>query len=607
MRAPVLRFTVAALAPATQPAPVSPQHFRSGLGGPARTWLMMAIVTFAHLYPYPYHPAVNNPNENVRFFMTAAIVEQGSYQIDEMRARWGWCNDAATYDGHFFSVKAPGSSFLGVPGYALYYAWTRQVGAPVNRTTALWWTRLSGSILPSLLFWFFFYRWLARRGGSPVVRDAIFLSLAIGSPLYAYGMMFVSHTLSAAAAFGAFMILFDARRRGSLGAGEAFVAGACASAVTAFEYPGFVCSAVLCFYALYALRPWKRLVPFSLGALIPVAGVLHFHWRAYGNPLTPGHRYLEHAPFREAMEEGFFGASEWSWDAAGGLLFDPGYGVFWLTPVLLLMFVGYVALLRRAGAGRDDVRLDGLFALLVPLSLYLLICLMNNWRGGWTVGARYLAACLPFFGWAALEGFRSLSRRLPRTAESIAVGGFAVSLLACGGPSAWYPHIPENVTRPLVQMMRPLVRWDFAPMNVGSYLVSTLGLGELSGSRSMLPLALVALFAVFAVAWAERDGWNRALVLTGGMFVCSWIVTPLIAEDPAHTTAARDAMSYVTRYWTPGGHDVPARLEPRVREGTASERDLERLRDAYDEIGRVADAARISRMLAERERHAAAH
>lgn len=604
MRGRPLRFRVAALSSPAQPSvPAAAAHFRAGLGGPARTGLMMAIVAFAHLYPFPYHAQVNNPNENVRFYMTAAIVEDGSYAIDGMRERWGWCNDAATYDGHFFSVKAPGSSFLGVPGYALYYHWTRAVGAPVNRTAALWWTRLSGSILPSLLFWLFFYRWLSRRGGSPVVRDAIFLSLAVGSPLYAYGMMFVSHTLSAAAAFGAFMILFDARRSGSLGHGAAFVAGLCAAAVTAFEYPGFVCSAVLCIYALFALRPWSRLGSFALGGLVPVAGVLHFHWRAYGNPLTPGHRYLEHAPFREAMEEGFFGAERWDWNAAGGLLFDPGYGLFWLTPVLLLMFIGYPALLRWRQDGRADLRLDGLFALLVPLALYVLICLMNNWRGGWTVGARYLAAAMPFFGWAALEGFRALGRRTPRLAGSIAVGMFAVSLLACGGPSAWYPHIPENITRPLVQMMRPLVRWDFAPMNLGSYLAERVG-ADFTGTRSMLPLALLALASVFAVAWAERDRWNRAMLLTGGMFVCSWIVTPLISEDPAHTMLARDAMSYVTRYWSPPGHDFPTRTEPRVREGTASERDLVRLREAYEEIGRRADAARIDRMLA--ERHAAA-
>jgi hypothetical protein len=561
---------------------------------------MMALVAFAHLYPYPYHPQVNNPNENVRFYMTAAIVEDGSYVIDGMRGRWGWCNDAATYGGHFFSVKAPGSSFLGVPGYALYHAWTRWTGTPLDRTTALWWTRLSGSILPALLFWFFFYRWLARRGGSPVVRDAVFLSLAIGSPLYAYGMMFVSHTLSAAAAFGAFMILFDARRRGGLGHGAAFVAGLCAAAVTAFEYPGFVCSAVLCVYALFALRPWSRLTTFALGALVPVAGVLHFHWRAFGNPLTPGHRYLEHAPFREAMEEGFFGAERWDWDAAGGLLFDPAYGVFWLTPALLLMFVGYPMLLRRRGGGRHDLRLDGIFALLVPVVLYGLICLMNNWRGGWTVGARYLAAGFPFFGWAALEGFRVLGRRAPRLSASIAVGTFAVSLLACAAPSAWYPHIPENVTRPLLQMMRPLVRWDFAPMNLGSFVAPRLGLDGFIGTRSMLPLVLVGLFAVFAVAWADRDRWNRALFLTGGMFVCSWIVTPLISEDPSHTLLARDAMTYVTRYWSPPGNDLPARLERQLREGDVSTRDLERLREAYDETGRRLDVARLDRMIARR-------
>ena len=180
------------------------------------------------------------------------------------------------------------------------------------------------------------------------------------------------------------------------------------------------------------------------------------------------------------------------------------------------------------------------------------------------------------------------------------MGTFAVSLLACAAPSAWYPHIPENVTRPLLHMMRPLVRWDFAPMNAGSFLAPRLGLGELHGTRSMLPLVVAGLLAVFAVAWAERQRWNRALLLTGGMFVCSWIVTPLISEDPSHTLLARDAMNYVTRYWSPSGNDLPARLERRLQEGNVSTRELERLREAYDETGRRLDVARLDRMIAAR-------
>ena len=85
-----------------------------------RTLAALALCAFAYLYVFPYQPRINNPNENVRLYMTAALAEQGTYVIDDYRARWGWVNDCAVRDGHAYSVKAPATSFLGVPAYWLY-------------------------------------------------------------------------------------------------------------------------------------------------------------------------------------------------------------------------------------------------------------------------------------------------------------------------------------------------------------------------------------------------------------------------------------------------------------------------------------------------------
>ena len=61
------------------------------------------------------------------------------------------------------------TSLLGVPGYALYYWLTRLEGSDVDLTTAMWVSRVTGSVIPALLFLWFFHRWLSRRGGSPMV------------------------------------------------------------------------------------------------------------------------------------------------------------------------------------------------------------------------------------------------------------------------------------------------------------------------------------------------------------------------------------------------------------------------------------------------------
>ncbi len=560
-----------------------------------RTWTALAICFAAYLYPFPYQPQVNNPNENVRFFMTAAIVDEGTYAIDGIRARWGWVNDAALYEGHVYSVKAPGTSFLGVPGYWVYRKITALRDIPFDRTTALWVVRTTASIVPMLTFLFFFHRWLGRWGAPAVMRDGVFLSVALGSLLYAYATMFVSHTTSAVTAFGAFMILERARRTRQISWRMAGLAGFLAASTTALEYPGFVATALLCIYALFCLRPWKTILPFAVGAAIPTASVLHFHYAAFGNPLTPGHHYLEHAAFRDLANEGFFGASEFSTEAAGGLLFHPAYGLFPMTPVLLLAAIGLPALLRKRAT-----RLDAVFAFAIPLATFLLICFMNNWRGGWTVGPRYLAVSLPFLAWFALEGGKVLAAFLPRVTGMIAAGTFSAALIVSGSLAIYYPHVPEAFTRPLPQLVRTLVRHDFAPPNAGTWMANELGL-EWWGTASMIPLFMLGLIALVWVAWGERRFTDRCLVLIGSTFVSSMCLSPMVMDDPS-ATGARDALAYVVRHWQPEGHDLAARLEARIAEGDTSTEVVSRLVRTYEAEGRINEARSTERRARSSER-----
>lgn len=555
---------------------------------PARRAVLFGILALAYVYVFPYQDRTNNPNENVRFFMTAAIVDDHTFAIDHVRQQWGWVNDAAVYEGRAYSVKAPGTSYLGVPGYWLYRQWCTRGGHTFDRTTALWMTRFTGSILPTLWFLYAFHRWLARKGGSPVVRDAIVLSMGIGSMLYAYGMLFVSHTMSAAAAFGAFMILERARREGEISGTRAIGAGFLAASVTAFEYPGFVTTALLCLYALVAIRRRPYIVNFGLGALIPTLSVLGFHLAAFGNALTPGHRYLESEAFRAGMNDGFYGSGSWRWEAAGGLLFDLGYGLFPLTPIFLLAFIGFPVLLKN-----KRTRIDAIFALAIPLVTYALICTMNNWRGGWTVGPRYLAVAYPFLGWGALEGARVLSRFSPRGVAAFAVASLSVGLLASGGPSIYYPHLPEGITRPLPQLLRVLVQSNFAPYNAGSYIAGMWG-RDFHGSLSMLPIGLLGLFAVIFAAWGERKLQDRLVVFLGSLLLSSWMLTPLIMNDENAATAGQ-ATAGLLGYWDPAGFDTAARIERRMHDDAASDADYRRLPLVYTREGRLIDAQSAER------------
>lgn len=557
----------------------------------ARTWTLLGVCACAYLYAFPYQPELNNPNENVRFYMTAAIVEEHSYIIDALRARWGWVNDAAVKDGHAYSVKAPGASELGVPGYWLYAQVQRARGLPIDRVVALWVCRVTGSVLPALLFLFFLHRWLLRRVPSePVLADATVFAIGLGSLLYGYGMMFVSHTQSAAAAFGAFALLEDARTRRTVTAGRAFLAGLLAAGVTWLEYPGVFASLVLSIYALFCLRPWKRVVPFGLGALVPTLLVMHFQWKAFGNPLTPGHLYVENPAFRAEHQHGFFGADGFHVEAFG-LIFNRGFGLLALTPLLVFAVLGLPRLLAKRG-----VRPDAIASLMLVLLSFGAIVTMRIWRGGWTLGPRYLALMVPFVAWWAMEGLALVAARSRVTARALAIGTCAAGLVASGIPSLYYPHLPEELTRPLPQLFAVLIAHDYAPTNALSWL-------ETYGSLSMLPLALLATGALAWMTWQSTKGASSrvgaASVMAVGAALVGCVALLPAGLAPDEEPVIRATRAFIVAQWQPAGHDLASQLEAQVRapgaDAATVQRLEQRLADVYEREGRTREALRARR------------
>ena len=359
---------------------------------------LLAVAGLGLVWAVPYYPRVNNPNENVRVYMTAALVEDGTYAIDGMRRRWGWTNDAACVDAApegprpcegprppvgatrtHYSVKAPGTSLLGVPAYAA----ARLVDGegPPSLGSRVWLLRVFGSALPLLLFLVALERFLRREAREPALAALVFLSLALGSPLLAYGLLFVSHAISAAAAFAAFMLLTRARRRGAARPRTAAAAGLLSAGASLFEYPCFFASLALSLFALAALKP-RRWPAFALGALPAVLAMMHFQASAFGNAFSPGHRFVENPAYRAIHDRGFFGGTGFHPEAAGELLFGARLGLFSMTPLLALGVIGLGLLLRRRGR-----RLEASVALAIVLTTYLAVCFLDNWDGGWSVGA----------------------------------------------------------------------------------------------------------------------------------------------------------------------------------------------------------------------------
>ncbi len=541
--------------------------------------LSFFLVAAAYLYVFPYQPRINNPNENVRFYMTVAIVDHGTFAIDAVEREWGWVNDKARYEGHVYSVKAPGTSLLGVPAYAAYRLACTLTGHARDRTEALWVCRLFASILPALLFLAWFRSHLKATGVGALGTRTAFFALALGSAFHAYALLFVSHTIAACCAFAAFGVLWDVDSgRDTWGVRQPLLAGLLAAAATAFEYPGLVATVVLCSYALVAIRPLARILWFGIGAAIPTSLVMLFQWRAFGSPFTPGHRYLDNPAYRALAREGFFGATGFDADSLG-LLIDPAYGLFPLTPLLVALPIGVFALFRSR-----ERRRPAAVALLIVVGTTLVITFMNNWRGGWTVGPRYLITVIPFAVWIAAVGWDAALRRAPRIATGFAVGLGAAGIVASGVPSALYPHVPEAFTRPIPQLFAVLVGHGYAPHSLGTMLGWT-------ARTSLAPLAVIGVLAA-VLPLGALPGFSHRVQAAGLAILVACAALVPIALGPPLSARGRSMLAHVTRTWRPAGRDDAAVLAARGRMDAAA---WSRLESVYREEGRDSEADRAAR------------
>lgn len=672
----------------------------------------MALLAVLYLWVFPYHPAVNNPNENVRLYMTVALVDDHTFAINRVESTWGYTNDKSIVNGRLFSSKAPGTSYLGVP---FYWALTKITGrhalppppeaAPparanpaaarplLDRTRLVYFLRLCTNVLPGLVFAWFWHRFLGRQTRSRALRESVFFATMAGSSLFAYSEVFAGHAHNAFCLGAAMMALCavsegdrEALNRGATRrtrAGLFFLAGLFGAACTMFEYPAATATLSLALWiaalgveqrkgllwlagallplaatlavkhhpkaalacaagalGLYAATlSWQsvaRLASAGVGGAIPTGLTLFYHHRCFGSPFKPGYSYLENPQFREETSQGFFGATQFSWEAGLRLWFDPAFGLVPSTAIFVACVWGFGAYLKPVwldGALSPQQRLrrdlasallgaiavgtlakmllvgrahsvnhDGLHAALGPwvvaflaallgaailrarvplrpnralgavmllstMGITRLIGMMNNWRGGWQVGPRYLVTLVPVLGLTALAALDGVWRAEPRdkawarpAVTALAAGGALSSMLLTGLASAWFPHIPVEYTAPFFEMVLPLLRSGYVPHNAGHFLF------HLEGLRAMWGFFLA--FAVIAAVLLRGDARRPLAVLAQSLATLAFTLLFLVPS----ALAVRPENAAVTRYVKSAFEPALPRVTPPSAQAIARER-----------------------------------
>jgi hypothetical protein len=464
----------------------------------------LLVVTYAYVFP-----RWADPNQDSRLKMVVAAVDDGTFQIDKYL---GTTVDYAKVGDHYYSDKAPGVAFLGIPVYAaLRVAFNTPLMAKVterlaNSESFKATLRAEGSgvleqkvrfalaqiaialvvgVVPTAFTAALLYLWLARLTESVGVRLTVTLGYALLTPVFAYANAMYGHQLSAALLFGAFYLMAVAERPPRvpvlLGVGVLL-----AYAVVT-EYPAALMTGILYLYSAYCLwrwGQWRSLVWVTASAAVIAAGWMLYNKAVFGGPLSLGYSYSEQ--WVTQHHTGFLSLTLPSMAALWGITFGLFRGLFVLAPWLLLAVPGFV-IWWRSGQHRAEF----FVALASVISIYLFNASSVMWWGGYAIGPRYILPMLPFLALATVYAFRAGKQW--RWFIGLSVVLCAWSLVATWGLTlAEQAFPPDTLFNPLVQYALPNWQSGNIARNVGTLI-------GLRGAASVLPL--MGLWLAAGGAW----------------------------------------------------------------------------------------------------------
>ncbi len=487
-----------------------------------------AIILFLILlvsYTY-FFPRWADPNQNSRLDMVVAIVDNGTFRIDSYVAN---TVDYAKVGDHYYSDKAPGTAFLGVPIYAALKtvmdlpALQGLVQRLENNQAFKDTLRASGtgileqkvrfavaqvvltfviSILPSALLGVLIFLFTGVFTLSIWPRLVVALAYGLLTPAFAYAGAFYGHQLVAFLLFSAFYLVFVSRQ--SLSAGRLLAAGFLLGLSVFTEYPTFLVVIVLVVYILYLLWVQKRLANISwvvLGGAVFALALSLYNKAVFGGYFKLG--YSESSLWLPEHDTGFMSLTYPHWNAIWGITFSVFRGLFILSPWLLLCLPGFLLWWRWR-----EYRAEFWVALASVLAFFLFNASSIMWWGGFSIGPRYFYPAMPFAVLPVVLVFhRWGSRAWMKGLVSLL---FTWSLVAPWGLTlANQAFPPDTIPNPYLGYALPAWRAGNIARNLGTMV----GLERIS---SLLPLLGILLLLALAGGWLVRPSRPPHLVEAPG-------------------------------------------------------------------------------------------
>ncbi|MCX6356068.1 MAG: hypothetical protein NTZ78_14380 [Candidatus Aureabacteria bacterium] len=446
--------------------------------------VLLLVFAYAYFLP-PSSPEKFGTNNSVRFYLTKSLTLDGSFTIEKYY-RGGI--DAALYNGHYYSGKAPAASFLAVPVFWLVW---HVADDAIPEWLYLYLVQLVVISLPSVLLALLLHGFLVRIGAPCRVADLLVVGYSLGTMAFPYSTQFMGHQIAAVFLFGCFTSLLrwreyetasgrngepESRRAGDHRNSESptrptapsptrtfpplLLAGLFAGLAVAADYQVALVVCILVLFTIFSFRRLGAVFLFALGCIPGVIFILLYNYASFGDPLSFPYAHEAMPIAREVQSKGLFGVKLPQLVPLLMLLFSPWRGLFFVSPFLLLSIPGLYCLATQPqesgdfcrGAGVSGKRLFWICGLAV--AGYLLFnSSYTAWSGGSGYGPRFLVPILPFAVIPILAVMGSGSKRYYWLLVLLVLYSVAFQCVGtAGGPLA---H--EYIRNPVREFLLPYV------------------------------------------------------------------------------------------------------------------------------------------------------
>lgn len=464
-------------------------------------------VIFVTLFlSYGYFVSDSGWNGWSRMDLVRALVEDRTTRIDRFHEN---TEDKSFFNGHYYSDKAPGASFLAAPVYGVYFGWLKAtLGEARARTTVheapnwrLYLSTLAASAFPSAVEAALFFIVAAELVQNR--NKALFVTAAygLGSLAFPYSTVLFGTQLSGALLFISFGLLVRERRRAQSlelpwRRWPVMLSGLAAAYAVLSEYTAAVPLLIICLYLVWVASDRRLIAAFVSGALPPVIFLVAYNWGTFGSPIGIGYSHLVLPEFVREMGEGFLGLTYPKPRVLFESLFGFYRGLLPLCPILALSTVGF----RQMWALRS---LRPEFAVCVGIvSFYLLFNMsFGPWDGGDSLGPRYLVPMLSFLALPMVFGLSGAALPPLLLLTSIgSIGGMLAGAAFSPIVPSSYVNVPFDYLYPGLLTGRGYIQWNWG-----------VALGFHSRS-SLLPLLTLWLTAAVLLIWrGSPSGEGRNL------------------------------------------------------------------------------------------------